>query len=253
MQLAVIVTLILYVCRIQVCGVPFRIALGLSVGARAPSARRAPSESSPVVQYDEFGRIQQLDFAQCMIDSARSVIALRLRNGTLVGFVDNQPTRSVLQVSQSHSPLSIVSSTQSSVSTLMTGHVADANFVVMKAREAALNHIHLYDSPVHGKRISSVVADIIMDNYMRGDRPLATHAFVIANHSIWEVDCRGVVQEISAGAAGLDRDSAIQILEQSFNTNMNIEEAKDLIHRIYRNQLESSSKGKLLRMMWLED
>lgn len=234
-------------------GVFRTIAAFGSIGARAPSARRHRGEGSKSMVYDEFGHIPDLEDAQKAVDQARSIVCIRLNNVTMVGTVEISPPDHVMSVPIGIRPMNAIYGGKPGVHLVLTGLTADARFLLRLAKRKALEHFHLFDKPISTRLLSQFLGNIIRDNYMSNNRPLVSHLFVIGDNSIWEIGCFGVVQEIVGGAAGLDREKVLEVLEKQYSKEMSREEAKDLIITTYRSQLQAGPDSRVIRIFELDE
>lgn len=233
----------------------FAVSILSGVGARAPSARRFRGEDGQTsIAYDEFGRIHELEEAQVAVDSARSVIVMRLHNSSTVGIMDTTPTEQMLSVPIGIQPINTISP---GVQFIATGLSADARFLLRLAKRKAVEHAHLFDKAISTRLLSQYLGRIIRENYMSNKRPLVTHLFIIGDHTIWEISCSGVVQEIVAGAAGFDRRRALNILEEKYNATIienHQNQAHELIRSIFQPQLQNDETGsQFIRIFNFED
>lgn len=221
------------------------VSIFSGVGARAPSARKYRSESSVSISYDEFGRIPELEDAQAALDNARSISVLRIQNKTLIAVVEDAPSTHVLSIPIGISSINIVSSGKPGIRLVITGLSADARYLYKVARKKAIEYAHLFDKSISIRLISQYLGRIIRENYMNNRRPLLTHMFLLGDSTIWEISCSGLVQEIVAGAAGLDRQKAIFLMERQYNNSMSRDEGHALLFSIYKQQINIPSESEI--------
>ena len=242
-QINVWVLLILcIVCGIQTSARLFRgIAVFSSVGARAPSARKFKGGGGTrSMSYDEFGNIPDLEEAQLAVDQARSVIAMRQSNCSVVAYVEDNSSNHILSTPVGINTVNLICKSNSDIYLVLTGLSADSRFLLRAAKKRAVDYSFMFDKPISAHLLSQYLGSIIRENYMNNNRPLVSHMFVIGDKSIWEIDCTGLVQEIVAGAAGLGRSRALEVLETRYNTSMNFEDRSKMIHEAYKDHLEPS-------------
>lgn len=212
--------------------------LSAAVGARSQSARRFRAEGGGSIAYDEFGRIPELEEAQNALDSARSIAVIRLQNQTTVGMVDDAPSNNTLSVPIGVNTINVI---VPGVHLVITGLSADARYLIRAAKKKAVEYAHLFDKPISPRYLSSYLGKLIRDNYMNNRRPIVNHMFVVGSRTVWEVNCLGIVQEIVAGAAGVDRQRAIDAIESKFNATLSRDDCHSLLCFIYREQVAEAS------------
>lgn len=227
--------------------------LSAAVGARSQSARRYRSEGGGSISYDEFGRIPELEEAQNALDSARSIAVIRLHNQTTVGMVDDAPSNHTLSV-----PIGVntINTIVPGVHLVITGLSADARYLIRAAKRKAVEYAHLFDKPISPRYLSNFLGKLIRDNYMSNRRPFVNNMFVVGAGTVWEINCLGVVQEVVAGAAGVDRQRAIDMIESKFNVTLTREDSHSLLCSIYREQIadpNGSTTPQVVRVVDLPD
>lgn len=242
-QINLWILLLIYI----VCGIPtyariFRgIAMFSSVGARAPSARKFKGgDGTRSMSYDEFGHIPDLEEAQLAVDQARSVIAMRQSNSSVIAYVEDNSSNHILSTPVGISTVNLICKSNSDIYLVLTGLSADSRFLLRAAKKRAVDYSFMFDKPISARLLSQYLGNIIRENYMNNNRPLVSHMFVIGDRTIWEIDCTGLVQEIVAGAAGLGRSRALEVLETRYNTSLNTEDLSKMIHEAYQNHLDPS-------------
>lgn len=234
--------LLCIVCDLPTSAIIFRgITVFSSVGARAPSARKFKrDDGTRSLSYDEFGHIPDLEEAQLAVDQARSIIAMRKNNCSVVAYVEDNSSNHVLSNPVGMKTVNLICKSDCDIYLVLTGLSADSRFLLRAAKKRAVDYSFMFDKPISARLLSQYLGSIIRENYMNNNRPLVSHMFVIGDNTIWEIDCTGLVQEIVASAAGLGRNGAIEVLENRYNASMSTDELSKMIHDAYQDHLEPS-------------
>ena len=187
------------------------LSLAVSSGGRSRAA------ADPVVEFDEFGGLPQLENTYRAISKASTIVAMRCVNGTLLSY--SARNSSSLQIPMGAQPLnSLIHPGQY---LLITGLAGDARCVIRHAKQTALNYTTAFDSAPTGYYIAQEIGKFLQEYTVRGGmRPLACHIFVADSakeRSLYEIDAAGNVAQIWAGVGGGDMIAGRGILESHLN------------------------------------
>lgn len=247
--MATMLLLIVLLCIVHLSSQSaWKLTLFTSVTRPDPSHRKSSNDKT---KYDEFGHIPQLDNAQKALNNAKTVVVVRVSNGTIVGMIEDWTTKGLV-VSQGGKVITSLTGFKPHLYLVMTGLVGDGRYIIRKARELFIDHVVDFDRNIPPRILCSKLGDELMNLLMGGGRPLAVHLFILSDKKVWQVECNSAITQIYAGAAGQGRDEALKQLSSRYNSSLTQIDGTALVEEILRAQLKAPDR-QLIKVAFIAD
>jgi len=193
-------------------------------------------DKSTIMAYDRAitvfspeGKLYQVEYAAKIVERGTPAMAVAYKDGILV-LVDFN-FESKLLVTDS---IEKVFKVDDHIYFISAGLAGDARKLSETARDFAAENKFLYDEPIEVSTVAKKVATIkqLFTQY-GGMRPFGVSFIVVGKddvgYHIFETEPSGAVAEYSALAIGRNKQKATQLFEKKYQSNMNAEQAQELL------------------------
>ncbi len=188
------------------------------------------------------GRLFQVEYAREAVKRGTTSVGIKCKNGTVLA-VDKRVSSKLVEADSVEKIYQI----DDHIMAATCGLVADARVLVDRARvEAQLNKI-TYDEPIDLKILVKKICDFKQLYTQHGGvRPFGV-ALLLAGITdiprLFETDPSGALIEYRATAIGTGRNAVIEIFEDKYDDNINLDEAIDLaLEALYKATEEKISE-----------
>jgi 20S proteasome alpha/beta subunit len=222
---------------------------------RGRSYRRSGQNEDVSNKLDAYGEIPQLNKAVQATAQANSIAVMKSSNQSLLVFMLSDALHKLLLPVGAQQ----LKALDRDLYLLCTGFAGDCRAVTRFARQVVVNHtMNFACNPSAGYVARSMGQYFQAQLSNNGARALACHAFIchISNSSfikttLYEIDPTGRVQEVLAGAAGRNRDSAITAMIQHLDSssegaiamvNVTVESGREWMGEAWKEQLANGDK-----------
>ncbi len=174
------------------------------------------------------GRLFQVEYAREAVKRGTTAIGIKAKDSVAL-LVDKRVTSRLLE-SSSVEKIFII---DEHIGAATSGLVADARALIDRGRlEAQINRI-AYDEPISVEVLAKKICDYKQAyTQFGGLRPFGTALLITGYYNdkiyLFETDPSGALLEYKATAIGYGRNTAMDIFEEKYDENMNLEESISL-------------------------
>mmetsp|Transcript_174 Transcript_174/g.224 ORF Transcript_174/g.224 Transcript_174/m.224 type:complete len:244 (+) Transcript_174:327-1058(+) len=201
------------------------------------------------------GRILQVEYAMKAVTQGSTVLGIQTSQGVVLGvekrlespLVEPDSVKKIHQIDYH-------------LCAATCGVVSDARTLIDKARTEAQNHTFTYTELIPCATVAQSIGDTIL-GFGKGEdmpsRPFGV-AILIAgcdHHGpkLFNADPAGSFTEWKAKAIGSGSESAQTLLEEEFNENLSLEQAKKIIVKILRQVMEEAITPNNVEICYVTD
>ncbi|KAH8740051.1 proteasome subunit alpha type 5 [Cryptosporidium ryanae] len=192
------------------------------------------------------GRLFQVEYAIAAIKLGSTAIGIQTKNGVILA--SEKRISSPLLEPRSLEKIMMI---DDHIGCCMSGLVADAKTMIDHARVESQNYFFTYNEKMPTQSVVQAISDLALDFSDikdRGKKKTISRPFGVAmliagidsdgTSSLWMTDPSGTYTKYSAAAIGTAQEGAENILVESYNSNMTLEEAENLALIVLRQVME---------------
>lgn len=214
------------------------------------------------------GRLFQVEYALGAVNLGATAVGIRTQKGVVLATEKRLASKLIEETSDLKKLVKI----DEHVGCASAGIIADARTLVDHARLEAANHFFTFNEPMPVESCVNCVANLALDfsgvNENRKkvmsrpfgvsliiggvDKKAAPGGGVIYEPSLFCCDPSGSVVKYGAVAIGSAREGATQQLEQNYQPDMSLEDAKSLALLVLRQVMEDSLTSKNVEISVIE-
>jgi len=191
------------------------------------------------------GRLFQVEYAREAVRRGTTAVGIKVKDGVAV-LVDKRITSRLME------PKSIekIFQIDSHIGAATSGLVADARVLIDRARvESQINRL-VYDEPIGVEALAKKICDFKQQYTQYGGvRPFGTALLIIGAEEdrarLFETDPSGALLEYKATGIGAGRSSVMEVFEEKYREDLNMDEAVllglEALHRAAEGKVEAAT------------